>query len=118
MTIKMTKSAYAIDWGTEGKVTENALRLAIGILSEYEMAMCGYDHINERAIPDDIEMEEANEIVSVIAMLKRDLAKRQRDKIARVVWRDAESKGWRRDSPAMRANVEAIIDRVAKGGLG
>jgi hypothetical protein len=80
MTIKHNTSKLAIDWGTEGEVTDNGLRHAIGILRATELVFEGYDFYSETAIPDDTEIEEANEIVSVIAMLQRQLDTRQGDK--------------------------------------
>ena len=73
-------SKLAIDWGTEGEVTDNGLRHAIGILRATELVMDGYDFYSQTPIPDCTEMEEANEIVSVIAMLERQLEVRQADK--------------------------------------
>jgi hypothetical protein len=77
MTIKHNTSKLAIDWGTEGEVTDNGLRHAIGILRATELALYGYDFYSETPIPDDTEIDEANEIVSVIAMLERQLQDRR-----------------------------------------
>lgn len=115
MNTNFKHSAFASDWGTERNVKDNDLRYVISILENYELALLGYDYEEGCAVPDADEIEDANGIVSVMAMLKKELARRERGKIARHVWKEAEAKGWRRDVPAMRANVEAIIDKIANG---
>lgn len=115
MNNKLTHSAFATDWGTERQVAENDLRYVIGILENFELALLGYDYEEGCAVPDSGEMEDADSIVSVMAMLKKELAKRERARIARHVWKEAESNGWKRELPAHKMNIEAIIDKIANG---
>lgn len=115
MNTNFKHSAFASDWGTVRNVKDNDLRYVISILENYELALLGYDYEEGCAVPDAGEIEDADAIVSVMAMLKKELNRRERGKIARYVWKEAEAKGWKRESPAMRANVEAMIDRIANG---
>lgn len=116
MNNKLKHSAFASDWGTVRKVTDNDLRHVISILENYELALTGYDYGNACAIPDAEELVDADGIVSVMAMLKKELQSRNRAKIARHVWKEAEAKGWRRQLPEHKSHIESIIDSIANDG--
>ena len=115
MNTNFKHSAFATDWGTERNVKDNDLRYVISILENYELALLGYDYEEGCAVPDTDEIEDANAVVSVMAMLKKELARRERGKIARHVWKEAEAKGWKRDLPFHKSQVEFIIDKIANG---
>lgn len=113
MNIRFTHSAFASDWGTESNVTTQHILSVIGYLENYELALLGYDYENGCAIPDASEIEDADAIVSVVAMLKREVQKRERARIARHVWKEAEAKGWKRSMPQHKQHIETIIDDIA-----
>ena len=113
MNTRLTHSAFASDWGTESKVTTEHLVHVMSILENYELALTAYDSDNGCAIPSDDEMQDADGIVSVIAMLKREVQKRERARIARHIWKEAEAKGWKRSMPQHKEHIETIIDGIA-----
>lgn len=108
-------SAFATEWGTQRNVNEKDLRYVISILQNYELALLDYDTDEGCAIPDAGEIEDADGIVSVLALLEKELAKRERARIARHVWKEAEAKGWKRELITHKAYVETIIDKIASG---
>lgn len=105
-----TKSIpFATEHGKAGKLTDDAILTVIGILQNYELAMTSYDYEAGCAVPDEWEIEDANHIVTMIAFLEKELAKREERKVANAVWKVAAEKGWDKSNPAHKAHINAII---------
>lgn len=93
--------------GTPGPVTESALLHAIAVL-ENDCYLVDLDD-NGNPVLSEEEQKWADELASVVAMLKTEVARRERDQFKRAVWKDAAAKGWDKTNPAHRAHINQLI---------
>lgn len=87
-------SRYATDWGTPSRVTTDSLAIVIDLLENYELRLSGFDDEALCAVPSPDERADANAIVSVLHMLKKEHKRRQRLAVLRHVSKQAEAQGW------------------------
>lgn len=104
------KSAHATDWGTKQKLTTDALATVVGILEEYELALM--KDVDGECHAEDFEIQYANEIVTVIDFLQKEIQKRNEKEISNIFWKDAKAKGWDKSNPAHRSHINGIIREV------
>lgn len=96
--------------GKAGRVTVDALFAAITWLESYE-----YTVNAETEQPHGDDRQHANELMSVVAMLEREVQRRQAEQVENRVWQTAAAKGWDRNNPAHRKAIREHIKAAQEG---
>jgi hypothetical protein len=89
---------------TDKKVTIDALWHAIAVLEAYEI------NTNEQDQPyDEIDRQTVDELLPVVAFLRAEVKKRQRNRQVRQVAADLKTKGYDPKNPKLRAAIRQAV---------
>jgi hypothetical protein len=103
------KTFLAGEIGNDVPLTRSAIQTVIDILENYELSGT-YELSTDSSYIDKHEQHHADEIVSVINLLKSEYRKSIKNDIAKNTWAKAKEQGWNKNNPSHRKHVNDIIN--------